>query len=160
MSGMRPQLGGGAGSGGGGGGGYGSGTYGGAQRHRLMCPPPGYKFIPRRKEICGEMGCFTCYDIYCERCESKDRRIIELEMRNNELVKHITLLQARLFPRGGDAGGAPGGGGAQGGQDQPFAYVQSPVLFDPSLGTNYQVTSTFHAVNGQSSGGPPVSPRK
>ena len=32
------------------------------------------------------MGCFECYDIYCERCESKDRRIIELEMRNTELV--------------------------------------------------------------------------
>lgn len=26
----------------------------------------------RSAEVCGEMGCFECYDIYCERCESKD----------------------------------------------------------------------------------------
>merc|ERR1719393_303749 len=160
---MKAQLGGGSGglnvSGA-----YSGGTYGGAQRHRLMCPPPGYKFIPRKKEICGEMGCFECYDIYCERCESKDRRIIELEMRNNELVKHITLLQARLFPRGGDnPGGAGGGGGGAGGQE-PFAYVQSPVLYDPSLGIPYQATTTFHSVNGQGGGpgggGGPPTPRK
>merc|ERR1719238_2389369 len=110
MAGLRPQIGGGAG-------------YGGVSRHRLMCPPPGYKFIPRKKEICGEMGCFECYDIYCERCESKDRRIIELEMRNNELVKHITLLQARLFPRGEGGGGAGRGTGAPGGSDAAFGFV-------------------------------------
>ena len=36
-----------------------------------------------------------CYDIYCERCESKDRRIIELEMRNNELV--LPALRQRIL---------------------------------------------------------------
>merc|ERR1719491_1933272 len=100
-----------------GGGGGGGGSHGGSRGHRLMCPPPGYKFVPRTEKICGDMGCFECYDIFCERCESKDRRIIELEMRNNELVKHITLLQARLFPRGEGGGGGGGGGGAGG---EPF----------------------------------------
>ena len=41
------------------------------------------------RQVCQEMGCFECYDIYCERCESKDRRIIELEMRNTELVEAL-----------------------------------------------------------------------
>ncbi|CAD7937963.1 unnamed protein product [Amoebophrya sp. A25] len=77
--------------------------------HHPMIPPPGYRFVPKQQHVCGQAGCFTCYDIWCERCESKDRRILELEMRNNELVKHITLLQAKLFPRGGSpsAGSAP-----------------------------------------------------
>eukprot|EP00913_Durusdinium_trenchii_P016699 g15698.t1 len=39
----------------------------GARGHRLMVPPPGYKFIPRTEQVCQEMGCFECYDIYCER---------------------------------------------------------------------------------------------
>eukprot|EP00930_Biecheleria_cincta_P036567 TRINITY_DN25065_c0_g1_i1.p1 TRINITY_DN25065_c0_g1~~TRINITY_DN25065_c0_g1_i1.p1 ORF type:complete len:163 (+),score=20.31 TRINITY_DN25065_c0_g1_i1:68-556(+) len=114
--------------------------------HRLMVPPPGYKFIPRTENVCGEFGCFECYDIYCERCESKDRRIIELELRNTELVKHITLLQARLFPRDGSKGPAPvagGGSGSGGGRGEPFAYVQSPVMYDPGLGVQYQATTTF-----------------
>eukprot|EP00392_Amoebophrya_sp_AT5.2_P008034 g8053.t1 len=67
--------------------------------------PSTYK--DRKQHVCGQAGCFECYDIWCERCESKDRRIIELEMRNNELVKHITLLQSKLFP----AGKAPSAGG-------------------------------------------------
>lgn len=55
--------------------------------------------------------------IFCEsiimissffRLLSQDRRILELEMRNNELVKHITLLQAKLFPRDQGASGAAG----------------------------------------------------
>merc|ERR1719210_1440322 len=114
--------------------------YKGTRGHMLMLPPPGYKFIPRTERVCGDMGCFECYDIYCERCESKDRRIIELEMRNNELVKHITLLQARVFPRGGGGAGVaagaspkPGGTAPGSGNPEPFAYVQSPVLYDPSL---------------------------
>eukprot|EP00747_Dinoflagellata_sp_TGD_P183505 gnl/TRDRNA2_/TRDRNA2_38424_c0_seq1.p1 gnl/TRDRNA2_/TRDRNA2_38424_c0~~gnl/TRDRNA2_/TRDRNA2_38424_c0_seq1.p1 ORF type:complete len:165 (+),score=28.32 gnl/TRDRNA2_/TRDRNA2_38424_c0_seq1:51-545(+) len=144
------------GAGGGGGSSAEAPRYGGRRGHRLMVPPPGYKFIPRTEHICGEMGCFECYDIYCERCESKDRRIIELEMRNNELVKHITLLQGRLFPRGGDgqgqgAGGASGPPGAGGGE--PFAYVQSPVMFDPGLGIQYQATTTFQAASPKGGGG-------
>ncbi|CDJ56589.1 hypothetical protein, conserved [Eimeria maxima] len=63
----------------------------------LMIPPPGFKFIPRYETVCGQPGCFECFDIYCERCESKDRRIIELEMRNNDLAKYIAQLQARVF---------------------------------------------------------------
>lgn len=128
-----------------------------------MVPPPGYKFIPRAEVVCGRPGCFECYDIFCERCESKDRRIIELEMRNNELVKHITLLQGRLFPRGGDAGHGGGGGGmgssphGGGGGGSPFAYVQSPVLFDPNLNVNYVATTTF-ADAGSGRGGGPLSP--
>eukprot|EP00440_Ansanella_granifera_P073508 gb/GFBE01079765.1/.p1 GENE.gb/GFBE01079765.1/~~gb/GFBE01079765.1/.p1 ORF type:complete len:163 (+),score=20.79 gb/GFBE01079765.1/:1-489(+) len=127
----------------------------GSRGHKLMVPPPGYKFIPRTENVCQEMGCFECYDIYCERCESKDRRIIELEMRNTELVKHITLLQARLFPRDGskgpgNAGGAGGSGGYSGGASgaaggEPFAYVQSPVMYDPGMGIQYQATTTFSA---------------
>mmetsp|Transcript_19739 Transcript_19739/g.54304 ORF Transcript_19739/g.54304 Transcript_19739/m.54304 type:complete len:161 (-) Transcript_19739:202-684(-) len=159
---MRAQLGGGMDGGSGYNGGGGAASYGGNMGHRLMCPPVGYKFIPRRKDICNQKGCFECYDIYCERCESKDRRIIELEMRNNELVKHITLLQARLFPRT-EGGGGPNGGGAagangpgQGGGQEPFAYVQSPVLYDQSLGISYQATTTFNPVGGQS----PSTPRQ
>ena len=76
--------------------------------HPLMLPPPGYKFIPNSDRVCGKPGCFECFSIYCVRCESKDRRIVELELRNNELVKHITLLQGQLFPRaGGGATSAP-----------------------------------------------------
>ncbi|CAL1132975.1 unnamed protein product [Cladocopium goreaui] len=126
----------------------------GARGHRLMVPPPGYKFIPRTEQVCQEMGCFECYDIYCERCESKDRRIIELEMRNTELVKHITLLQARLFPRDGQApvAGRPAGGGSGAGGES-FAYVQSPVMYDPGMGIQYQATTTFSAA-GAASGKP------
>ncbi|CAD7931018.1 unnamed protein product [Amoebophrya sp. A25] len=72
--------------------------------HTLMIPPSGFKFVPKP-------GCFECYDIWCDRCESKDRRIIELEMRNNELVKHITLLQSKLFPMAEKAAGSAAGGG-------------------------------------------------
>ena len=49
--------------------------------HHVMVPPPGFKFVPKQQHVCGQSGCFECYDIWCERCESKDRRIIELEMR-------------------------------------------------------------------------------
>mmetsp|Transcript_13597 Transcript_13597/g.28417 ORF Transcript_13597/g.28417 Transcript_13597/m.28417 type:complete len:166 (-) Transcript_13597:283-780(-) len=137
----------------------------GRSGHRLMCPPPGYKFIPKREQVCREYGCFECYDIYCERCESKDRRIIELEMRNNELVKHITLLQARVFPRAGDSratgGSAPTGDRAMsatgGSGAEPFAYVQSPVLYDPGMGIQYQATTTFSPVAGGSARMPPPS---
>merc|ERR1719424_374571 len=103
-----------------------------------MIPPIGFKFIQKQGSTCGGDGCFQCYDIYCERCESKDRRIIELEMRNNELVKHITLLQGQLFPRGegGGGGAAPSGGG--GGGAEPFGFVQSPIMYDPGLGMQYQ----------------------
>lgn len=137
------------------GGGYGA-QYGGSRGHRVMVPPPGYKFIPKIEKVCGESGCFECYDIYCERCESKDRRIIELEMRNTDLVKHLTLLQERLFKR--DGTGRPGatGGGAAGTPGEGFAYVESPVLYDPSLQMQYQARTTFHQVGtgGASPGGP------
>ena len=68
--------------------------------HGLMIPPPGYKFIPKTDRVCDKSGCFECYDIYCQRCESKDRRILELEMRNNEMAKYIAHLSGLLFPRG------------------------------------------------------------
>jgi hypothetical protein len=83
-------------------------------------------------------------------------------LRNNELVKHITLLQGQLFPRnspGLPAASAsnnlpsqptskPGAVGATGSGKppstaEPFAYVQSPVLFDPNLNMNYVATTTF-----------------
>ncbi|KAF4733800.1 hypothetical protein FOZ63_012356, partial [Perkinsus olseni] len=71
----------------------------GAASHALMLPPVGYKFIPKSDKVCGAPGCFECYDIYCQRCESKDRRIMELEMRNNDLCKNLTLLQGQLFAK-------------------------------------------------------------
>ncbi len=121
--------------------------------HPLMLPPPGYKFIPNSDRVCGKPGCFECFSIYCVRCESKDRRIVELELRNNELVKHITLLQGQLFPRSTPAqpgASKPGVAGpvaaskppAAGGAE-PFAFVQSPILFDPALNMNYVATTTF-----------------
>ncbi|CEM01774.1 unnamed protein product [Vitrella brassicaformis CCMP3155] len=131
----------------------------------LMVPPPGYKFIPKRETVCGKPGCFECFDIYCERCEMKDRRIVELEMRNNDLVKYITLLQGRIFgTRAGAAGGSspsgaglpgsavgglgatPGGGGGTKPPlvtGEPFAFIQSPVLYDPHLNISYIATTTF-----------------
>lgn len=75
--------------------------------HGLMLPPPGYKFIPKNDRVCDKSGCFECYDIYCQRCESKDRRILELEMRNNEMAKYIAHLSSMLFPRGEEAGNTP-----------------------------------------------------
>jgi hypothetical protein len=69
-----------------------------------MLPPPGYKFIPKTDRVCEKSGCFECYDIYCQRCESKDRRILELEMRNNEMAKYIAHLSGLLFPRGSEEG--------------------------------------------------------
>ncbi len=74
----------------------------GGGSHGLMLPPPGYKFIPKTDRVCEKSGCFECYDIYCQRCESKDRRILELEMRNNEMAKYIAHLSGLLFPRGSD----------------------------------------------------------
>lgn len=155
----------------------------------LMIPPPGFKFIPRFETVCGKPGCFECFDIYCERCESKDRRIVELEMRNNDLVKYITQVQGRIFGRdrsspglpsrfvpqpGGvrpsmdlpgstglgttpyTAGGqqsssmaAPSGGPLLGSERpsaataDPFAYIQSPVLYDPNMNVSYVATTTF-----------------
>ncbi len=73
-----------------------------ASTHGLMIPPPGYKFIPKTDKVCDKSGCFECYDIYCQRCESKDRRILELEMRNNEMAKYIAHLSGMLFPRNGE----------------------------------------------------------
>mmetsp|Transcript_21497 Transcript_21497/g.46729 ORF Transcript_21497/g.46729 Transcript_21497/m.46729 type:complete len:163 (-) Transcript_21497:29-517(-) len=142
------------GGGGGGGGGYG-GYGGGGRQHKLMVPPPGYKFIPKREKVCGEAGCFECYDIYCERCESKDRRIIELEMRNTDLVKHLTLLQERLFKKDGGRGGGAAGAGSPGQGGDGFAYVESPVLYDPSLQLQYQARTTFHQVGAGGAGGSP-----
>ncbi len=113
--------------------------------HPLMLPPPGYKFIPNSSQVCGKAGCFECFNIYCVRCESKDRRIVELELRNNELVKHITLLQGQLFPR------ASGTSAASTTKKppttaEPFAFVQSPILFDPNLNMNYVATTSFSPV--------------
>ncbi|KAL8270608.1 hypothetical protein Esti_005470 [Eimeria stiedai] len=157
----------------------------------LMIPPPGFKFIPRYETVCGKSGCFECFDIYCERCESKDRRIIELEMRNNDLAKYITQLQAKVFgppkqhpggllppqaatmpfqqphnmqpqqpsqqqqaPEGlRAAAGVPSAPAGLGygqqpvGQAEPFAYIQSPVLFDPTLNLSYVATTSFSPAN-------------
>ncbi|KAL8426444.1 hypothetical protein Efla_005498 [Eimeria flavescens] len=142
----------------------------------LMIPPPGFKFIPRYETVCGKSGCFECFDIYCERCESKDRRIVELEMRNNDLAKYITQLQAKLFgpPKHGSllpqptphfqqqhlqqqpaaAAAAPPpaspAAAAAYGQttgQEPFAYIQSPVLFDPTLNLSYVATTSFSPAN-------------
>ena len=77
-----------------------------AAAHGLMLPPPGYKFIPKNDRVCEKSGCFECYDIYCQRCESKDRRILELEMRNNEMAKYIAHLSGLLFPRGEEVSGS------------------------------------------------------
>lgn len=123
--------------------------------HPLMLPPPGYKFIPTSSQVCGKPGCFECFSIYCVRCESKDRRIVELELRNNELVKHITLLQGQLFPRTSSsppAATAPSTASASKKVPPPtgdaFAFVQSPVLFDPNLNMNYVATTTFSPATG------------
>lgn len=88
-------------------------------------------------------------------------------------MKHITLLQGQLFPRNSpglpsgaqaaatiptatqaaaavsSAGVRQGAIAAQGSGKPPptageaFAYVQSPVLFDPNLNMNYVATTTF-----------------
>eukprot|EP01066_Platyproteum_vivax_P001009 Platyproteum_vivax@DN11141_c0_g1_i1.p1 len=124
----------------------------------LMVPPMGYKFIPRNPTVCGQPGCFECYDIFCERCESKDRRIVELEMRNNDLVKYITKLQSRLFQKGSVFAKAPSPSQTMPPSlpqmpdspnphiqvtGDPFAYIQSPVLFDPKLNLSYVATTLF-----------------
>ncbi|PFH35838.1 hypothetical protein BESB_054890 [Besnoitia besnoiti] len=151
----------------------------------LMIPPPGFKFIPKSEVICGKAGCFECFDIYCERCESKDRRIVELEMRNNDLVKYITQLQAKLFgspsvpqrrppvsrstlgaqpsATGQPGPGYPGYGGAVsppavGVAGEPFAFIQSPVLYDPSMDLSYVATTSFAPAPPDSIGGPPSRP--
>ncbi|KAF4654864.1 hypothetical protein FOL47_009716 [Perkinsus chesapeaki] len=132
--------------------------------HALMLPPVGYKFIPKSDRVCGAPGCFECYDIYCQRCESKDRRIMELEMRNNDLCKNLTLLQGQLFaklqqqhpPNNNDGSRQtsffeglssqptfrPGGPPSSSMKDA-FAYVQSPVLHDPVSNRNYVATTTY-----------------
>eukprot|EP00922_Rhytidocystis_sp_ex-Travisia-forbesii_P000324 GHVS01000492.1.p1 GENE.GHVS01000492.1~~GHVS01000492.1.p1 ORF type:complete len:209 (-),score=57.25 GHVS01000492.1:250-876(-) len=159
----------------------------------LMVPPSGYKFIPQTEVVCGRAGCFECFDIYCERCDSKDRRIVELEMRNNDLTKYITKMQGMLLGTRGAGGGqqmvgggegepsmSAGGGanplagyagnaaaaasrggggvgrggsslvgtggkgrGAGGGQ---LGYIQSPVLYDPSMDLSYVALTTFEPV--------------
>ncbi|KAF4693520.1 hypothetical protein FOZ60_010700 [Perkinsus olseni] len=110
----------------------------GAASHALMLPPVGYKFIPK----------------------SKDRRIMELEMRNNDLCKNLTLLQGQLFAKiqqHRESGSAPvGGETVQSSQPtfrpggppsanmkDAFAYVQSPVLHDPVSNRNYVATTTY-----------------
>ena len=129
----------------------------GSAAHPLMLPPPGYKFIPNNDKVCGKPGCFECFSIYCARCESKDRRIVELELRNNDLVKHITLLQGQLFPRAPSSSANPMGPAQRSNPStivkppataDAFAYVQSPVLFDPNLNMNYVATTTFSPVSG------------
>ncbi|KAF8821338.1 hypothetical protein IE077_002138 [Cardiosporidium cionae] len=131
----------------------------------LMIPPPGFKFIPKSETICGKSGCFECFDIYCERCESKDRRIVELEMRNNDLVKYVTQLQGKLFgtrnPDEKITSGPPGKNLVSnalsrplplGLQEinqsanivrEPFGGIQSPLLYDPKLNLSYVATTTF-----------------
>ncbi|KAH0474623.1 MAG: uncharacterized protein KVP18_004301 [Porospora cf. gigantea A] len=104
----------------------------------LMTPPVGFKFIPKQEAVCGKSGCFDCFDIYCERCDSKDRRIVELEMRNNDLTKYITQLQGRVF------GTRPKNAATESGQaGQPFGFVQSPVMYDPNLDLSYVATTSF-----------------
>lgn len=149
----------------------------------LMIPPPGFKFIPRFEAVCGKPGCFECFDIYCERCESKDRRIVELEMRNNDLVKYITQLQGRMFGQRSGGGGvdvpqfraadpgihmgqmtpsgsSPTGSGstAVGGTSNPFAYIQSPVLYDPNMNVSYVATTTFAPAPHDPAGASPPAP--
>lgn len=90
-------------------------------------------------------------------------------MRNNDLIKYITQLQCRIFA-GSAAGTAPSGkapyqspqqhqvpyhggpgpssaaigaAGASTGTSSPFAYIQSPVLYDPNLSLSYVATTTF-----------------
>ena len=72
-------------------------------------------------------------------------------------MKHITLLQGQLFPRNSPGLPAPSssapatkpaavgatGSGKPPSTAEPFAYVQSPVLFDPNLNMNYVATTTF-----------------
>ncbi|CAK0859592.1 unnamed protein product [Prorocentrum cordatum] len=162
MAGIRPVPGGGRspqGGGGGGGGGEapraagGASQYGGPSGHRLMVPPPGYKFIPRTEKICGQYGCFECYDIFCERCETKDRRIIELEMRAADMARHVQTLYSKLqrTPQGGATGGpgSPGAASPSSGTalaGQPFATTRSPVLEDPHRGA-YIAQTDYYAVN-------------
>lgn len=133
------------------------GSFPSGRPHRLMVPPPGYKFVPNTPNVCGEVGCFDCYTIHCDRCESKDRRIVELELRNSEMARNIASLQERVF-RAGE-------GSSVAGQDLvanhapresrdtgttlpsgvPFACLESPVMYDPYLQKHYLATTYFTA---------------
>ena len=140
-------------SGGGGGGGEAPRAAGGAPQHGgpQMVPPPGYKFTPRTEKICGQRGCFERYDIFCERCETKDRRIIELEMRAADMARHVQTLYSKQqrTPQGGAPGGSPGAASPSAGTalaGQPFATTRSPVLEDPHRGA-YIAQTDYYAVN-------------
>mmetsp|Transcript_28302 Transcript_28302/g.49445 ORF Transcript_28302/g.49445 Transcript_28302/m.49445 type:complete len:130 (-) Transcript_28302:54-443(-) len=60
-----------------------------------------------------------------------------------------------LIAMGSGAGGGGGGGGGAGGGGggEPFAFVQSPIMFDPGLGMQYQATTTFAPAGGRGPGG-------
>ena len=114
-------------------------------------PAAGVQFIPRTEKICGQYGCFECYDIFCERCETKDRRIIELEMRAADMARHVQTLYSKLqrTPQGGASGGSPGAASPSAGTalaGQPFATTRSPVLEDPHRGA-YIAQTDYYAVN-------------
>lgn len=83
-------------------------------------------------------------------------------MRNNDLVKYITQLQSRMFGQRGssehpgvpqpitqpESHGAPapvgsGVGATINSTSSPFAYIQSPVLYDPNMNVSYVATTTF-----------------
>lgn len=76
------------------------------------------------------LGCFECYDIYCQRCESKDRRILELEVRNNEMAKYIAYLNGMLFPRG----------------DSSQSAAATPIINDPNKSSS-TASASFSPLN-------------
>ena len=64
--------------------------------------PPGFQLVPR-KTMCGLPGCLDCNDIFCQRCEAKERdlldlrrNVFELESRAKHQQEYITQLQFRL----------------------------------------------------------------
>ncbi|EZG44159.1 hypothetical protein GNI_151380 [Gregarina niphandrodes] len=140
--------------------------------HESMVPPPGYTFI-FSSQACDVVGCFECIKIHCDKCDMKDRLNLELERKNRELVKYIEKLQHRLLDHpaesplefgSGQYGFSYAGTGQLGSVgstkegkigkvvegtppqielDRAFAYIKSPVLFDPNLNRMYTALTLF-----------------
>lgn len=98
----------------------------------LMVAPAGYRFYRRSGNVCELGGCFLCTDILCDRCDSKDRRILELELKIEDLVRYVGDLQGLVLGRGIRIG----------------KQLRSPIFFEPNLRVSYQAITEIKRVDG------------
>ncbi|KAL8444514.1 hypothetical protein Emed_006211 [Eimeria media] len=123
----------------------------------LMIPPPGFKFIPRY-ETAKVFGAPSTHQhpgtgvlLPSQAAAAAAGRPFHQQPSSmqpqQQSQQQPPTEGARAAPGGPPTPAGLGYGQQPAGQAEPFAYIQSPVLFDPTLNLSYVATTSFSPAN-------------